>query len=77
MRRPWIGGEDFHNFHWKKRISLRRGQKKLREEEFVGVFVATLALGSRPRQRGCKVASQKEGRESFRMFLGVQETEWE
>jgi len=25
------------------------------------VFVTTLALGSRPRQRGCKVAGQKEG----------------
>jgi hypothetical protein len=26
-------------------------------------FVATLALGSRPRQRGCKVAGQEEARE--------------
>jgi hypothetical protein len=25
------------------------------------ITVATLALGSRPRQRGCKVASQEEG----------------
>jgi hypothetical protein len=38
MKRPWITGEDFHNFHWTKRTSSRRGQEKLREEEFVGVF---------------------------------------
>jgi hypothetical protein len=40
-------------------------------------LVATLALGSRPRQRGRKVTSQKEGRESLRMLPGVQENEWE
>jgi hypothetical protein len=28
------------------------------------VFVATLALGSRPRQRGCKGAGQREAQES-------------
>jgi hypothetical protein len=35
MRRPWIGGKDFHNFHWTKKISSR-GHEKLGEEEFVG-----------------------------------------
>jgi hypothetical protein len=38
MKRPWIGGKDFHNFHWTKRTSSRRGHEKLGEEEFVGVF---------------------------------------
>jgi len=27
----------------------------------LALFVATLALGSRPRQRACKVAGQREG----------------
>jgi hypothetical protein len=30
----------------------------------LAVIVATLALGSRPRQRGCKGAGQEEARES-------------
>ncbi len=34
-------------------------------------FVATLALGLRPRQRGCKVAGQEEARESHHILLGV------
>ncbi len=29
MRRPWIGGKDFFNFHWTKKTSLRRGHEKL------------------------------------------------
>jgi len=33
--------------------------------------VATLTLGSRPRQRGCKVVGQEEVRESHRMFPGM------
>ncbi len=33
--------------------------------------VATLALGSRPRQRGCKGAGQKEARESHQGLSGV------
>jgi hypothetical protein len=33
--------------------------------------VATLALGSRPRQRGCKGASQREARESHQGLPGV------
>jgi len=36
MRRPWIGGKDFHNFHWTKRTSSRRGHEKLGGEEFLG-----------------------------------------
>jgi hypothetical protein len=42
-----------------------------------GIHVATLALGSRPKQRGCKVVSQKGARESLQMLSGVQESEWE
>jgi len=40
--------------------------------------VATLALGSRPRQRGCKGAGQEEARESHHILPGVQESvrEW-
>ncbi len=36
--------------------------------------VATLALGSRPRQRGCKGAGQREARESHQGLPGVQES---
>jgi len=35
------------------------------------VAVATLALGSRPRQRGCKGAGQGEARESHQRLPGV------
>jgi hypothetical protein len=35
------------------------------------IFVATLALGSRPRQRGYKGAGQREARESHQGLLGV------
>jgi hypothetical protein len=41
--------------------------------ELGSMSVATLTLGSRLRQRGRKVASQKGAQESFRMLLGVQE----
>jgi hypothetical protein len=34
MKRPWIGGKDFHNFHWTKRTSSRRCHEKLGEKEF-------------------------------------------
>jgi hypothetical protein len=34
-------------------------------------YVATLALGSRPRQRGCKGAGQEEARESHHILPGV------
>jgi hypothetical protein len=36
MKRPWIRGKDFHNFHWIKRTSSRRGHEKLGGEEFLG-----------------------------------------
>jgi hypothetical protein len=39
MKRPWIGNKDFHNFHWTKRTSSRRGHEKLGEEELMGVFL--------------------------------------
>jgi hypothetical protein len=29
MKRPLIRGKDFHNFHWTRRISSRRGHGKL------------------------------------------------
>jgi hypothetical protein len=35
------------------------------------VAVATLALGLRPRQRGCKGAGQREARESHQRLPGV------
>ncbi len=38
------------------------------------INVATLALGSRPRQGVAKLRAKKEARESCRMFLGVQES---
>ncbi len=36
MKRPWIGGEDLHNFHWTKRISSRKGDEKIGEEGVLG-----------------------------------------
>jgi hypothetical protein len=45
MRKPWIGGKDFHNFHWTKRISSRKGHEKLGEEEFVGGLFVLFFLG--------------------------------
>jgi hypothetical protein len=38
-------------------------------------IVATLALSSRPKQGGCKVAGQKGARESSHMLLGEQKSE--
>ncbi len=35
-RRPWIRRKDFHNFHWTKRTSSKRGDQKLGKEEFLG-----------------------------------------
>jgi len=29
MKRPLIGGRDFHNFHWTRRIGSRKGHGKL------------------------------------------------
>jgi hypothetical protein len=40
----------------------------------VAAPVATLALGSRPRQRGCKGAGQEKARESHHKLPGVQES---
>jgi len=38
MKRSWIGGEDFFNFHGTRRASGRRGLEKLGGEEFLGLF---------------------------------------
>jgi hypothetical protein len=39
MKRPWIRGKDFHNFHWTKKTSSRRGHEKLGGKEFLrGLF---------------------------------------
>jgi hypothetical protein len=38
MKRPWIRGKDFFNFHGIKRTSSRRGLEKLGGEEFLGLF---------------------------------------
>jgi hypothetical protein len=35
------------------------------------LIIATLALGLRPRQRGCQVVSQEDARESHHMLPGV------
>jgi hypothetical protein len=42
MRSAWIGGKDFHNFHWTKKTSSRKGHEKLGEEEFVGGLLLVL-----------------------------------
>jgi hypothetical protein len=44
----------------------------------VCIFVVTLALGSRPRQRACKGAGQEDPRESHHILPGVLESvrEW-
>jgi hypothetical protein len=49
-------------------IDLVLENPTLNLEKFI---VATLALGSRPRQRGCKGASQREARESHQGLPGV------
>jgi hypothetical protein len=44
MRRPWIGGKDFHNFYWTKKISSRRGDEKF--EQFLGgLLLASFFFG--------------------------------
>jgi hypothetical protein len=35
MRRPLIRKKDFHNFHWTRRTSSRRGHGKCGGEEFL------------------------------------------
>jgi hypothetical protein len=51
---------------------LTRALVMLALPESVGMpHVATLALGSRARQKGCKGAGQKEARESHQRLPGV------
>jgi hypothetical protein len=45
MKRPSIGGEDFHNFHWTKKTSSRRGDEKLGEEDVLGSSSCVIFLG--------------------------------
>jgi hypothetical protein len=44
MERPLIGGKDFHNFHWKRRISSKRGHGELGVK---GVVYCVFFLGVR------------------------------
>jgi hypothetical protein len=37
MKRPWIAGEDFLNFHGTRR-TISRGHEKLGRKEFLGLF---------------------------------------
>jgi hypothetical protein len=46
MRRPWIRGKDFHNFHWTRKTSSRRGHEKIREEKFLNL-VSFLGKGGK------------------------------
>jgi hypothetical protein len=38
MRRPWIGGKDFHNFHWEKKQAQGRVMKSLGERSLEEVL---------------------------------------
>jgi hypothetical protein len=41
-----LEGKKFHNFHWTKIISSKRGHEKLGEKEFVGgLFLVLFFLG--------------------------------
>jgi hypothetical protein len=48
--------------HWKITKSYKRS------------YVATLALGLQPRQRGCKGVGQEQARESHHILSGVSES---
>jgi len=49
----------------KKKVGKQITKKKKKEN------VATLALGLRPRQKGCKGAGQEEAKESHHILSGV------
>jgi len=51
MRRPWIGGKDFHNFHWTMRTNSGSGHEKLRGKEFWGKFFSYVVFLGRGRRR--------------------------
>jgi hypothetical protein len=39
MKRPLIGGKDFHNFHWTRITNSRKGHGKLGEKKFLGYLM--------------------------------------
>jgi hypothetical protein len=41
MRRSLIGGKDFHNFNWTRKISSRRGHGKVGDKKkiFISFFL--------------------------------------
>jgi hypothetical protein len=47
MRRPWIGGKDFHNFHWTKKTISRKGDEKGEKKEFLESFSLVLFFWGR------------------------------
>jgi hypothetical protein len=61
MKRPWIKGKDFHNFHWTKRTSSRKGHEKLGEEDVWGYFSCVIFLGKGKRRMMSLSRWWKEG----------------
>jgi hypothetical protein len=45
MRTPWIGGKKFHNFHWTKRTSSKKGHKKKGRGVLEGLLLVLFFLG--------------------------------
>jgi len=64
--------EGFLDVGWGKKYGLKKENKFLHKKAcHEGECVATLALGSRPKQRGCKGAGQEETRESHQRLPRV------
>jgi hypothetical protein len=61
MRRPWIKGKDFLNFHWTKKISSRRGREKLGKRGVAEVFFWCDFFGKGKRKRTSFGRWWKEG----------------
>jgi hypothetical protein len=49
----------FHPVIW-ERVRITQEGLKMDDHKVKSIFVTTLVLGSRPRQRGCKGAGQEE-----------------
>jgi hypothetical protein len=60
---------DFNNTHFNENVDVEVLINSVMEKSLTSV--ATLALGSRPRQRGCKGTGQREARESHQGLPGV------